>query len=225
MLPVRLAWLSLVVAACACSACGDDGNSGADAAIDGPPDPCAPAMTFTGEYLAWDSGGAGFMGIPGATFTHRADPAATDATAPNGRFEMCIPAADGFVDITPAGGSDIIAGTVVINKNVVSLQPVQSYRSFTTTRAADFGFSSTQAHVFVHVHGAARTVMTTANASVQKTFDGTNWVDGNAGTDIYLGNVDPQGTTMLTITGGSAIGGGTIPLTEGKFTYVTVIAR
>lgn len=215
-------WCPVVLAACA--ACGDDGNS-TDAAIDGPPDSCAPAMTFTGEYITWDSGPTGFMGINGATFKHRADPAATSTTAPNGRFDMCIPAADGFVDVTQMAGSDVIAGTVVVNKNVISLQPVQSYRSFTTTRAADFGFSMTQAHVFVHVHGGSRTVMTAASASVQKTFDGTSWVDGNAGTDIYLGNVDPQGMTMLTITGGNAIGGGMIPLTEGKFTYVTVIAR
>jgi len=218
----RVVPLVVVAALAACSGCGDDGGN--DAGVDGPPDSCAPMMTFNGEYVAWDSG-TSFMGIPQATFALRTDPATKSTTAPNGRFEMCIPPADGFVDVTPMAGSDLVAGTVVVKKDVLKFLPIQSYRSFTTTRAADYGFSPTQAHVFVHIAGGSRTVTTVANASVKKTFDGAAWVDGNTGTDIYLGNVDPQGMTSLAITGGSVVGGGTIPLTEGAFTYVTLLAN
>lgn len=218
----RVVPLVVVAALTVCSGCGDDGGN--DAGVDGPPDTCAPLMTFTGEYVAWDSG-ASFMGIPQATFAVRGDPATTSTTAPNGRFDMCIPAADGFVDVTQMVGSDLVAGTVVVQKDVLKFLPIQSYRSFTPTRAAEYGFSPTQAHVFVHIVGGSRTVTTAANASVKKSFDGAAWVDGNAGTDIYLGNVDPQGTTSLTISGGNVLGGGTIPLTEGAFTYVTLIAN
>jgi hypothetical protein len=220
-LPARAPLAALVVLA-ACAACGDDGGN--DAGVDGPPDPCAPLMTFTGEYISWDSG-ASFMGIPQATFALRSDPATKSSTAPNGRFEMCIPPADGFVDITPMAASDIVPGTVVVQKDVLKFLPIQSYRSFTPTRAAEYGYSAAQAHVFVHVAGGSRTVTTAASAGVMKSFDGTAWVDGNTGTDIYLGNIDLAATTTLTVTGGNVLGGGSIPLAAGTFTYVTLIAN
>jgi hypothetical protein len=223
MTPLARAFpLAAFVVLSACAGCGDDGGN--DAGVDGPPDPCAPLMTFNGEYVAWDSG-TSFMGIPKAVFALRSDPSIMHLTAPNGRFEMCIPPADGFVDVTPMAGSDIVGGTVVVQKDVLKFLPIQSYRSFTPTRAAEYGFSADQAQVFVHVAGGSRTVTTAANASVKKTFDGAAWVDGNTGTDIYLGNIDVEATTTLTITGGSVLGGGSIPLTAGAFTYVTLIAN
>lgn len=162
------------------------------------------------------------MGIPGAVFTHRTDTAATATSAPNGRFDlMCIPAADGFVDVT---SSAVVPGTVVVRKDALSLLPTQSYRSFTPARAADFGFDASLGHVHVHVAGnGARTVTTAAAPGVQKTFDGASWNDGNSGTDIYLGNIAP-GTTTLTVSGGNAIGGGSIPITAGQFTWITIVA-
>jgi hypothetical protein len=216
-----LALAPLVVAAC--SACGNDGN--ADAAIDGPPDPCAPKMSFTGELITWDSSSTMFMGIPGATFRHRTDTAVSDSTAPNGRFdEMCIPPEDGFVDVTPANGSDYIGGAVVIEKDVYSLLPPLTFRSFTQARGADFGFDAQLAHVYVRVVGGARSVASSASAGVQQHYDGSTWTSGNTGTEIYLGNI-ALGTTTLTVTGGSAIGAGPIPLTAGQLTFVTLIAR
>jgi hypothetical protein len=203
------------------AACGDDGNTTADAA---PPDPCAPEMQVTGEYVDWDSTAANFHGIFGAQFALRGDATKMASTAPNGRFILCVPAADGIIDITPMTGSNYIAGSLVVNKAVVQSGAMLSLRSFTTTRAADFGFSATQAHVFVHVDGGSRMASTAATASVQKNFDGTTWADGATGTDIYLGNVDPQGMTALTVPNTSK-GAGSIPLTAGAFTYVTVIAK
>lgn len=215
---LRAGLAALALTVCAC---GDDGPS--DAGPDGPPDPCAPMMTFTGEYLTWDSGTAGFMGINGATFTARGSQVSS-TTAPNGRFEMCIPAGDGSVDVANAAGSDLVDGVVIVDKDVLMHLPVQSYRSFTPARAAEYGFSASQAHVFVHVAGGSRTVSLDATAGVQKSFDGTAWVDGNAGTDIYLGNIDAQ-SAVLTVSGGAAVGGGTIALSAGTFTHVTILAR
>ena len=214
--PLGLALMFLA----ACSACGDDGIP----TIDAPPDPCMPEMQVTGEYVDWDSTSATFRGILGARFTLRSDPSKTASTAPNGRFILCVPAADGIIDITPMSGSEYIGGSLIVNKAVIQSGAMLSLRSFTSTRASDFGFSMTQAHVYVHVDGAAQTASTTANASVKKHFDNGTWVDGNTGNDIYLGNVDPQGMTSLSVTN-SAKGAGSIPLTEGKFTYVNVTTK
>lgn len=216
-------FVSLVLVLAACSACGDDGGGSADAA---PPDPCAPLITLKGEYLDWDSGGsAGFLGIFGATYVVRSDASITKVTPPNGRLDLCIPAADGFIDITPASGSGYVSGTIVVNKMVFSAQPEQSYRSFKDTRAADFGFSPSLAHVYVHVVGGARTVTTAATPAVVQVNNGTTWTAGNTGTDIYLGNIPVSATTTLTVTGGSVTGPTTIPLSAGQFTYVTLLAR
>jgi len=148
--------LAFVVLA-ACSACGDDGMP----TIDAPPDPCMPEMQVQGEYIDWDSTAAAFKGIPGATYTLRSNPSKTGTTPPNGRFLLCVPAEDGFLDFTPMTGSNYVPGSMIINKAVVQSGATLSIRSFTTTRAADFGFSATQAHVYVHVDGGSRTATRT----------------------------------------------------------------
>src|SRR5690349_2160565 len=96
-------------------------------------------MTFTGEYIVWTSSDAMFMGVPQATFSQGA---VTAKTAPNGRFMMCIPATNGLVDIAPLAAQNRIAGTVVAERLVLGLQPIQSYRSMTMTEATDLGFSA-----------------------------------------------------------------------------------
>ncbi len=183
-----------------------------------------PEMQFTGEYVDWDSTEAAFKGVFGAHFTLQGDATKTTMTAPNGRFILCVPAADGLVDVEPMAGSDYVGGTVVVNKAVVQSGAMLSYRSFTTTRAADFGFDATKAHVYVHVHGGSRTVTTAAAPGVKKSFDGTTWADGNSGTNIYLGNITGTSTT-LNVSGGGATGAGTIPLAPGELTYVTIVAK
>jgi hypothetical protein len=211
----------LCVCLIALSACGDDGN----ATVDAPPDPCAPEMQVTGEYIDWDSTPSNFHGVFGAQFTLRGDATKTASTAPNGRFILCVPAADGIIDITPMAGSSYVPGSLVVNKAVIQSGAMLSLRSFTTTRAADFGFSMTQAHVFVHVDGGSRTASTAATAGVQKHFENGTWLDGSTGTDIYLGNIDAaQATTSLDVPNTSK-GAGSIPLTAGAFTYATVVAK
>lgn len=214
--PLCLAFVLLA----ACSACGDDGMT----TIDAPPDPCMPEMQVQGEYIDWDSTPATFKGIIGATYTLRSDPSKTGTTPPNGRFLLCVPAADGILDFTPMAGSNYVAGSLIINKAVIQSGATLSIRSFTTTRAADFGFSMTQGQVYVHVDGGARTASTAATASVQKHFENGTWSDGNTGSDIYLGNVDPQAMTSLTVPNTSK-GAGSIPLTAGAFTYAIVVAK
>jgi hypothetical protein len=218
---VRAGLLAFLVG---CAACGDDGHTIADAMVDAIPDPCAPQMTFTGEYVDWDSTPATFLGVFGATFTHRADPTKTDTTNPNGRFDLCIPAADGFVDVTHMTGSAYVGGTVVVNRAVIQSGAMQSYRSFTATRAADFAFDSAKAHVFVHVAGTPRAVSLAAGHAPAQAFDGATWSAGATGSAVYFPNVDVQATTTLSVAGG-ALGTGPIPLTAGAFTYVTVLAN
>ena len=208
-----LAPLALVLVAC-----GDDGNGSADA---GPPDPCAPAMTFTGELLDWD----GAMGVFSATMTLRSDPSETDVTAPNGRFDLeCIPATDGLVDVLAMSGSGYVSGTVVVNRNVLAALPVLSYRTFTMTRAADFSFDVSLAHVYVNINGAARTVTTAATPGTMQALASATWSPGNTGNNIYLGNIPVSSTTTLMVSGGSVTGPTTIPLSAGQFTYVTLLA-
>lgn len=211
----RVAWLVLL------AACGDDGGM---ATVDAPPDPCMPEMQFTGEYVDWDSTLTSFKGIFGAKFTLASDATKTTMTAPNGRFILCVPAADGLATVEPMAGSNYIAGTVKIDKTVIQSGAMLSYRSFTTTRAADFGFDATKASVFVHVHNGSRTVTTTDAPTVKQHFDGTAWSDGNTGSDIYLGGI--SGTmTSLSVSGGGATGASSIPITPGQITYLTIIAK
>ncbi len=212
-----LAPIALMLAAC--SACGDDGDSTADAA---PPDPCAPLMTFTGEYVDWDGG----SGIAFANITLRSDPTFTDATAPNGRFfaGTCIPRADALADVLPMSGTTYPPGIIVINRMVQAALPTLSYRAFTATRAADFGYSASLAHVFVQVIGGSRTVTTAATPAVMQVNSGASWAAGNTGTTIYLGNIPVSAQTTLTVTGGDVTGPTMIPLSAGAFTYVTLLA-
>jgi hypothetical protein len=202
------------------AACGDDGM----ATVDAPPDPCMPEMQFTGEFIDWDSTESAFKGVFGAYFTLDGDATKTTMTAPNGRFILCVPAADGLATIDTSTTSGYVGGTVKIDKTVIQSGATLSYRSFTTTRAADFGFDAALGHVVVHVHGGSRTVTTTAAPAVKKHFDGASWVDGNTGTDIYLGNITGA-TTSLSVSGGGATGASSIPLHAGQITWITIIAK
>src|SRR6185369_17722652 len=94
------------------AACGDDGGM---ATVDAPPDPCMPDMQFTGELVDWDSTATTFKGIFGAKFALESDPSKSTMTAPNGRFILCVPAADGLATVTPMTGSDYVGGTVKID--------------------------------------------------------------------------------------------------------------
>jgi len=211
----------LVLALAACSACGDDGN----ATVDAPPDQCAPEIQFTGELVDWDSTTSAFMGVPGAKFTLASDPTKTSMTAPNGRFVLCIPYADGIVNIEPMAGSDYVAGKVVVNKDIVAFDTMLSYRGLKLARAAAFGFDASKAHVFVNVQGGSRGVSSSPAPTATHTFDGTTWSQGAMGTNLYLANLSGAATATLSASGGSVNGAGAVPITPGQFTYVTLVAK
>ncbi len=212
-------WPVLLALLPGCGACQDITPT-----VDAIPDPCSPEMQFTGEYVDWDSSLSAFMGIFGATFTLEGDPLKSTMTAPNGRFLMCIPADNGLVSVVPMAGQTYVPGRIVVSKMVVQSDAIQSYRSFTAARAADFGFDPALAQVYVHVSGGQRMVMLDSAAGVKKIFDGTAWIDGSVGSDFYFGNV-PGTTTTTNVSGGSSFGGGTIPLAPGTFTYLTIVAN
>lgn len=214
----RFALCALVLAAC----------SGDDAAVipDAPPDPCAPDMEVTGEYVDWDSTEAAFKGVMGAKFTLRSDTTKSASTAPNGRFIMpCIAPQDGVIDVAPPATGTYVPGVVIVNKAVIQTGAMLSYRSFTTTRGADFGFDAAKAGVFVHVEGTPRAV-TVAGAGSPFAFDGSTWAAGNTGKNVYFPGVVPGITGMAAVSmSGTTVGTGNVEVAAGKITYVTLVAR
>jgi hypothetical protein len=187
-------------------------------------------IRFTGEYVDWDSSSSPFCGIFGAEF---AVPGGGErqTTAPNGRFDICIPDAPvTLVDITPPAAASTcsmppaaytIAGIAVANKAVITAGGAWSGRAFVPARQA---VDSTKAQVFVHVNGTPVAVsIGAAHESSQARTSGT-WAAGNTGEEVFFLNVDPgTGTTDLTAAG--AIGTGPIPLVAGKVTNVSIIAN
>jgi hypothetical protein len=183
-------------------------------------------MTVTGEYVDWDSTEGAFKGVMGAKFTLESDASKSASTAPNGRFVMpCIAPQDGLIDVAPMAGSNYVAGTVIVNKAVIQSGAMLSYRSFTMTRGADFGFDATKAGVFVNVVGTPRAV-TVAGAGSPFAFDGSTWAAGNTGKNVYFPGVVPgiTGMAMVTMTG-TTLGAGSVPVAAGEITYVTLVAR
>ena len=202
----------------------------------------APDVTFTGEFVDWDSTDANFCGVMGYTLTVHGDPSRTKTvTAPNGRF--ILPIAGGVattrVDVTPpTAGSQCISGnptytlpgTIVADSSVIAAQGLYSARMITTTRASAFyaavgGLDTTKAQLFVHVDGTPRAVAISGTSGAAQAFDGNAWAAGATGVDVLFPNVDAStGSTMVTMTG-TATGTGSVPLVAGQFTWVSVIAQ
>lgn len=232
----------------AAGACGDDGGT----VIDAPPDDtvvpidldngsCGDMVRFTGEYVDWDSH-TSFCGIFNAVVQVEGG-GAMDTTAPNGRFDLCVPdAATTRLDVTQASGDSqcavpaapyTVPAIFVADKQVIRAGAMFSGRAFTTARQASFftdavgeAFDPTKANVFVHVAGAPRTLALAAAHGPAQTITGTpgDWAAGAMGTDVFFPNVDVgTGTTMLTAAEG-AVGTGPIPLVAGTITNVALSA-
>jgi hypothetical protein len=232
----------LAVVVLVCSACGDDGGKAGDAAIVFPDidnGSCGDQLRFTGEYVDWDND-ASFCGIAEALF--EVPGGAMDTTAPNGRFDLCIPRAPAttLVDITPPTASSqctvppagyAVPSIAVASPAVILAGNLFHGSNFTTVRQQSFfmdaglTFDPTKAQVFVHVDGTARAVSIDAAHGTAQAIVATTWAAGDTGKDVFFPNVDVGGgTTMLTVAGG-AIGTGAIPLVAGKMTNVNVIAN
>lgn len=219
-------------------ACGDDGAGPVDAAavpVDIDNGSCGDQIRFTGEYVDWDSD-ASFCGINDALI--EVPNGSMDGTAPNGRFDLCIPDAPTTrLDVTqPTAMSQCttpvssysVPTILVANKAVIQAGAFFSARAFTTARQATFfqmvgtAFDSNKAQVHVHVEGAPRAVQITAAHGTTQAITTTTWAAGDTGKEVFFPNVDVgAGTTMLTVTGG-ALGTGSIPLVAGTITNVTV---
>lgn len=220
------------------AACGDDGAGPVDAApvpVDIDNGSCGDQIRFTGEYVDWDSHKS-FCGINDALI--EVVGGSMDSTAPNGRFDLCIPdAASTRLDVTqPTGvsqcttppGAYTFPTILFAQKAVIQSGGFFSGRAFTTGRQATLGVTldPTKAHVFVHVDGPERTVSLgaphgTAQA-IRSGVAGSDWVAGAQGTEVFFPNVDVgTGTTMLTTDTG-AVGTGTIPLVAGTLTNVSL---
>lgn len=210
----RLALCMLVFAACS-----DD----APVTPDAPPDPCAPQMQVTGEYVDWDSTDGNFKGVPGTKFILQGDATKSASTAPNGRFIMpCLARADALLTVEPMPASGYVPGVVVVNKAVIETGAMLSYRSFTMTRAADFGYDASKAGVFVNIAGTPRAV-SVSSSGTSYAFDGNAWAQGNSGKHVYFAGISP-GTAMVTMSG-TTVGTGSVEVAAGSITFLTIVAR
>jgi hypothetical protein len=225
MIPFRC--FALVVL-CACG-----GSSAShDAGVDVDNGTCGSQLRFTGEYVDWDNE-AKFCGIFGAQFAARGGTQAM--TAPNGRFDLCVPDQDvTLVDVTPPAAVPdckadkahlyTLPAIAVANRAVLLAGGAWSGRAFVDGRQS---YDPTRAQVFVHVDGKAAAVSLDAghaHGAIQVVTAGA-WTAGNAGQDVFIPDVDPAGGSATLAIAGGATGAGAIPLVAGKLTLVTVIAR
>lgn len=225
------------------AACSDGSNHPKDAAIDAPPDappdagPCPANRFFTGELVDWDSNETtAFCGIFMATFQVSGDPTRTNATNPNGRFQLCLAAATTTrVDMTPPTAQSecttplstySMPGIAIADAAVIASGQLFSMRDFTVARQPSLGVTldGAKGHVFVHVDMTAQPVSITATHDTTQFFDGTAWnTTGPTAANVFFPNV-PAGMTTVSMTGG-AIGSGDVPVEAGKITYVTLVGN
>jgi hypothetical protein len=219
---------AFLVIICACS---DDAAPRDATTVDIDNGSCGSMVRFTGEYVDWDSGAA-FCGIFGAQFQVQGG-GAKSSTAPNGRFDLCIPADPvTLIDITPptalsqcttppATVAYTLPGIAVANKAVILAGGFWSGRGFLMTRQT---IDPAKAQVFVHVNGTPRAVSLTASHGPAQAKTNDAWSSGDTGQDVFFPDVDPAGgSTMLSA--GGATGTGSIPLVAGKMTNVSIIAN
>jgi hypothetical protein len=233
----RTAAVATLLAAVGCS----DGGGTIDASPDTPPDMatgCGADLFFTGEIVDWDS--QGDCGVADATVTVRGQPARTDMSNFNGRFEVCVPRqAQTSVDVTHSasasrcaavGGVYPVRGIFIAQQAVIAANELSfSARAMTQARQDGMftqigeGYNPALAQLVVRVAGTQRAVSITANHVETQAHNGAAWAPGNIGGYVFFPNVAP-GTTQLSVDNG-AIGTGMITLEAGAYTYVTVIAN
>lgn len=221
------------------AACSDDG--GKDASVDIDNGSCGDQVRFTGEYIDWDSGTA-FCGIKDATLEVEGG-GAMDGTAPNGRFDLCLPGANvnTRVNITqPTAASECTqpASTypmptiLYASKAVIRGGGFFSARSMTVARQTSFftqigqPFDAARGQVVVHVNGVTpRAVTLSGDHGAPQVNSGSGWAAGDTGIDVVFPNVAiGSGKAKLSIAGGG-LGEGDIPVIAGTITNVALIAN
>jgi hypothetical protein len=221
----------------ALAACGSGG--GQDASVDIDNGSCGDQLRFTGELVDWESDTA-FCGIFDAKL--EVVDGAMDSTAPNGRFDLCLPGNEAVtrLAVTPPAGSSMCAQPpssydlpmiAVANHAVIRAGGFWSGRAFTVARRATFfqaigaAYDPAKAQVLVHVNGTPRAVSLAAAHGPAQAINVMAWAAGDTGHDVFFPNVDVGGgTTMVSVVGG-AIGTGSIPLVAGTITNVSVLVQ
>ena len=218
--------------------CSDDANK--DASVDIDNGSCGDQIRFTGEYVDWDDHTA-FCGIKDATLDVAGG--ATSNTAPNGRFDLCLPGANVNTMLTvtqPTAASQCTqpASTyatptiIYASKAVIKGGGFFSARSITMVRLPTFftqigqTYDPAKAIVLVHVNGATpRAVSLAGDHGAPQAVAGTTWAAGDTGTDVVFPNVAVgTGKAKLSIAGGG-LGEGDVPVMAGTITNVALIAN
>jgi hypothetical protein len=216
--------------------CGNGSDTPVDAPITVDIDngSCGDELRFTGEYIDFDSD-ASFCGINEALFQVTGD-GAMDTTAPNGRFDLCIPSAPAQVilEITPAAepsqctvpaSTYSLPGIAVANRNVILAGTFWSGRNITVDRQTSLGVTldPAKAHVFVHVEGAQRAVsLEPANHGPAQAVVDRDWAPGNTGHAVFFPNVEVGAGSVVVAVAGGALGTGAVPVVAGTITNVAV---
>jgi hypothetical protein len=219
------------------AACGDDGAK--DASVDIDNGSCGDMLRFTGELMDWDSHTM-FCGVKDASLEVPGG-GAMDSTAPNGRFDLCLPGANKFDRLmvtfdaaasqcTQPPSTYMLPVMVYADHGVIKAGGFYSARAMTMARQMSF-FTQIQqtmdparGHVLVHVNGMKQPKITlSADHGPSQVTTTSGWAAGEMGSDIFFPNV-AAGNTKLTIDGGGT-GETEIPVVAGTITNVAVLPK
>jgi len=222
--------------ASALAACGDDGPQ--DATVDIDNGSCGDQLRFTGELMDWDTQ-TRFCGVMGAVLENPGG--SMDTTAPNGRFDLCLPGANKFDKLsvlfdtapsqcTQTPSSYMMPVVVYADHGVIKGGGFYTARAMTMARQASFfqeiqqTMDPTRGHVVVHVNGMKQPKITlAADHGPPQVTTATGWAPGDAGANVFFPNV-AVGNVKLQIAGGGT-GETEIPVVAGTITNVAVIPK
>jgi hypothetical protein len=229
--PPRSSVLASAVLASLLGAACSDSAATPDAGFD-TPSPCpAGELFYTGELVDWGSTLTTFLGVYDASFTVEGEPARTDKTSPNGRFELCLAnATTTLVTVDATAASTYFDGIAVAEADVIKSGTLSSMRSFTAMRELTFvpRIAFGKAQVFVHVAGNQRAVNLPGTPGAKLIFDGTQWKPAgkdDVGSDVFFTNVTAADPPVAVQMSGTFLGGKSVPLWANKLTFVTVVGK
>jgi hypothetical protein len=194
-------------------------------------DLCPGRVTFTGEYVDWDSTEADFHGIADALVAEVGDPANTTTTAPNGRSVLCLPEADADGDVTfrhaaylpltfAVSASAALAGPYTAR----GLTPVRADALFADELGVARDGAAAQVAIDLRAQPGGASI---AGATVALSAPHAGAFTPRAGEPgfFFFANVDPTGgVTAITITppaGTSCVGRAQASLIPGEVTHAS----
>jgi hypothetical protein len=225
---MRITGLALLLALCATSCTGrDDGGPALpDAATDAPEDasPCGADRFVTGELVDLDSSTSQLTGVFNARLTVEGMPGRTATTAPNGRFELCVPAGSA-VTLDVDAPADYLDGKAYLEAELGG--GTLSFRAYTAQRGSmlyDFDPGRGHVLVFFTFDGAELSLDRAHDAPLagnDHDRDGTfTWTAGRSGRYVLFPNVDVSSPTIQL--NGDYAGPHTIPVSAGTLTLAAI---